>query len=1042
MRGFATVVPCLLFGFLGTTHVRAATGVPVWRLSVTALPTNLSPGAGGSPQGYVVFATNVGGADSDGEIVIADELPMGLSLLPGDCEANGQLVRCSHDEVVHPGEFVTAFIQVSVDPALAGDRIENTVTLEGGGGAAVAASVETQVGASAPAFGFLAGASGLAGVLNAPDGTAVTRAGSTPSQLTIGFGFPTASAGSQAVNAGDPRDVAVDLPPGLAFDPAAVPRCGEGQLMRGACPPASEIGRADVVIILPGGSEVVVEGGPLYNMVPPPGFASNFGFESGANGFREHLLGSIRAGEYGLSAEADDILAKYLIAKVQLQLWGYPPDPVHDALRGGPTEPLPRPLITLPSACGPLGLAGHTDSWQALGSFVSRATAMEDLGGNALEVEDCSRLEFAPTLSVRPTTQTADSPGGLDLKVDVPQRISPNGATTSSLRDVTVVLAPGLVINPAAADGLTACTLSEVGLVSAVGRAQAQFDSARAECPDSSKLGLIEASTPLLQDEVEGGGLAAHPLKGGIYLAQPRQNPFGSEFALYGVIEDAETGTVAKLAGEVRANPLTGQLTTTLEELPQLPFEEFKLEFFEGPRGLFRTPATCGVAASRGTFTPWSGTSPVPAEGRFSILSGPGGGECVATTGGLPNAPRLTAGTTAPVAGAYKPFILDLSRADGSQEFGALNLMLPTGLTAKLAGVASCSDAALAAARGKTGAEEQANPSCPGPSQVGRVVVALGAGSHPFQAGGKVYLAGPYKGAPLSLAAVTPAAIGPFDLGTVVVRAAVFVDPVTARVSVRSDSLPSVVGGVPLDIRSLRLELDKSGLIRNPTSCDPTAVDAEAMSVAGDIALIRSRFQVGNCGGLPFKPKPSLRLSAALRRNGHPALRATLRTNPSGAALAGATFMLPQTELLDLRHVPALCPRALAVGQCPSNSRLGSLRLESPLVEGSLDGPVYLRVPRRGLPGLEAEVSSGSLTFMLSGRTVSTGGHLGVRLESLPDIPLSGAVLNFAGGRRGILVNSRSLCRKRDRVTASFSAHNGMRRQVRTPVVVTGCKKP
>jgi hypothetical protein len=585
-----------------------------------------------------------------------------------------------------------------------------------------------------------------------------------------------------------------------------------------------------------------------------------------------------------------------------------------------------------------------------------------------------------------------------------------------------------MVINPAAAGGATVCSPAQVGLVSAVGEKTARFDGAPTTCPDASKLGTVEASTPLLQDEPEEGTLRPHPLTGSIYLAQPHQNPFGSLFALYAVIEDPERGIVVKLAGEVVADPSTGQLTATFDELPQLPFEEFKLDFFEGARAPLRTPALCGSYRSRGSMSPWSGTAPVGPESVFSISASPSGGTCATAPSQLPNSPRFGAGTAFPAAGRYSPFVLNISRNDGSQEFGALNVTLPAGLSGRLTGSSRCSDADL------TG-----GTSCPAASRIGHVVVDLGAGSSPYRAEGTVYLAGPYHGAPLSLAVVTPAVAGPFDLGTVVVRAAVSVDRATGQLSVKSDQLPRMLDGVPLDIRSLHLELDKPEVIRNPTSCEPGAVSAEEVSTLGQVAPLNSRFQVGDCAGLAFKPKLSLKLSGAIGRNGHPALRAALRTNPAGAALKDATFTLPSDELLDLRHLRRLCQRSEPVGQCPPQSRLGSLRLQTPLLEAPLEGPVYLRVPSRRLPDLAAEVHSGGLSFLLSGRTTNSGGKLGVSLESLPDIPISSAVLSLGGGRRGILVNSHSLCGKRGSAAASFTAHNGKRRRQQVSVQVAGC---
>jgi hypothetical protein len=994
---------------------------------VTAQPTNIVPNATGR-QGLLVVATNVGGADAKGGITLADVLPS--NLLPGSqeghCAALGRRITCTYAEVVHPGESIVTFIPVTVKGSPGAVR-PNVTTIVGGGAESATAAIETDVAAPPPSYGFLEGPSGLRGTLTDSEGVPVSRAGATPFEFVADLAFPTTMTGSELLGVGHPKDVAIDLPPGLALNPASVPRCRIVQLESEGCRPASQVGLIGIAEEDING-RITSNDVPLYNLVPPPGSASDFGFISVE--VVVNLLGSIRPGDYGLAAEAADVLAKTPVLGMQLQLWGDPSDPAHDAARGEASAPLGEPLMTLPGACGPLELGARTDSWEDPGSLISRSVPIQGFDGAPLEVEGCSGLEFQPTLSVQPTTAVADNPAGLQVKAEVPQRFDPEGSTTSSLRRATVRLPSGLVINPASASGIATCSPAQIGLVSSIGEPDARFDGAAATCPDASKLGTVEALTPLLQDESEGGTLRPRPLAGAIYLAQPYQNPFGSLFAPYAVIEDPERGIVVKLAGEVVADPLTGQLTTTFGEIPQLPFEEFKVDFFGGPRAPLRTPAVCGSYLSHAPMSPWSGTPPVDAESRFSIAASPSGGGCAASSGQLPNAPRFDAGTVLPAAARYSPFVLNLSRDDGSQELGALNVTLPAGLAGRLAGSSSCSDAVLAAAE----------PSCPVASRLGRVVVDLGAGPSPYRAEGTVYLAGPYRGAPLSLAVIAPAVAGPFDLGTVVVRAAVGVDPTTGQVTVKSDSLPTMLDGVPLDIRSVRLELDKGELIRNPTSCEPGAVDAEAISVRGQVASLKSHFQVGGCAALPFKPKLSLKMSGALRRNGHPALRAALHTDPSGAALRSAKFTMPAAELLDLRRVRELCPRGRPVGQCPGRSRLGSLRLQTPLLEAPLEGSVYLRVPSRRLPDLSAELHSGGLSFVLSGRTTSAGGRLGVSLESLPDIPISSAVLSLPGGRHGILVNSHSLCRKPGQVRASFSAHSGMRRESRVPVRVSGCR--
>jgi hypothetical protein len=1013
---------CLLL--IQPLAAQAAVANPAWWLTVSSQPTNLSPGRTGL-QGLLLTATNLGGADTDGPVELTAALPVGLEAgaLEEGCEARGRRVRCLVERVLHPGETLVRLVPVSVDASTTGP-IVSMATVAGGGAETARARTDTDVGAAPPSFGFVSGSAGLASVLSDASGGPATRAGSTPYEFLANLGFPTEPIGSELAVVGHPRDVSVDLPQGLALDPSVVPRCQTVQLESFSCPPGSQVGLIGVSIKID--TEFGFEQIPLYSVVPPPGSPSSLGFT--LEGAVVLLNGSVRADDFGLSAGAADLLAKYGVAGLQLQLWGDPSDPSHDAVRGGSVAPSNRPLMTLPSACGPLAFGALTDSWENPGAFVSRSLPIEGPAGDALAVEGCSALAFEPTLTAQPTTSAADSPSGLGLNVVVPQRIDIGGSKSSGLHVASVSLPPGLVVNPSAAGGVASCTPTQIGLVTQVGRPDARFDAAPVACPDASKLGTLEVTTPLLQDAPAGS----------IYLAQPRQNPFGSLFALYAVVEEPRAGILIKLAGRVATDPATGQVTATFDQVPQLPFEEFKLDFFAGPGASLRTPPVCGSYDSDARLAPWSGTAAVSIASSFSIATSPAG-TCANAPGRLPNAPRFDAGTTSTVAGRYSSFVLDLSRGDGSQELGGLEANLPEGLIGRAAGSATCSDAALAAAAARSGSDEKASPACPEGSRIGRALVDLGAGPNPYEVEGQIYLAGPYEGAPLSLAVVTPALAGPFDLGTVVVRAAVLVDPMTGRLTVRSDPLPRILDGVPLDIRSVRLEIDKAGFVRNPTSCEPMAITGSATSTLGQAAPLSARFQVGECAALAFKPKLSLRFSGAVRRGGHPTLRAALRADPEGAALKSASFALPSGQLLDLKHLRVLCPREAPPARCPGSSRLGSVRLYSPALEAPLEGPVYALVPRHGLPGIAAEVRSGAFRFLLRGRATAANGRLGMTLEALPDIPLSRAILSLAGGRRGILVNSVSLCRRVGPATAAFSAHDGARRRLRVRTHARGC---
>jgi hypothetical protein len=512
---------------------------------------------------------------------------------------------------------------------------------------------------------------------------------------------------------------------------------------------------------------------------------------------------------------------------------------------------------------------------------------------------------------------------------------------------------------------------------------------------------------------------------------------------------------VVKLAAEVQIGK-DGQLTTTVEESPQVPFEDFKLDFFGGARAPLRTPSTCDSNPSTtaadpyettSSLTPWSAPEsgpPATPSDPYKIEAGPNGHPCANTEAAKPNAPAFEAGTEKPLASAFSPFTLHLHREDGSQNFSALNVNLPPGLIGKLAGVGECTDAQLAAAASKTGAAEQASPSCPASSRIGTVNVGAGAGPSPFNAGGVAYLAGPYKGAPLSVAIITPALAGPFDLGTVVVRNALHIDPETAQVSVVSDPIPTSLQGIQLDIRSIDVNLDRPQFTLNPTNCERFAVSGEEISSQGNAASLTSPFQVGECSKLGFKPKLSLRLSGKTKRTGHPALRARLSYPQKGAYanIARAQVTLPHSEFLDQAHIGTVCTRVqFAANACPAASIYGHARAVTPLLDQPLEGNVYLRSSSNKLPDLVAALG-GQINVDLDGR-IDTGKGGGIRntFSVVPDAPVSKFVLSMQGGKRGLLVNSENLCgpHAKTHALAHFVAQNGKVSDT-TPLIANSCK--
>jgi len=542
-----------------------------------------------------------------------------------------------------------------------------------------------------------------------------------------------------------------------------------------------------------------------------------------------------------------------------------------------------------------------------------------------------------------------------------------------------------------------------------------QFSPSPAACPEAAKIGTVRIDSPAVLD---------HPLSGDVYLATPGRNPFGSLLAIYIAVDDPATGIVLKLPGKVEADPRTGQLSATFAETPQLPFEDLRLELFKGTAAPLRTPVACGTYPVETTMTPWSapeGAIRRPKDS-FAVVQGAGAGPCAASAAAAPDATKFEAGTVEPSAGAYSPFTLRLSRPDGAREPAGIDTTLPEGLLAKLVGVSQCPDGALALAAAHSGAQEQASPSCPVSARVGSVAIAAGAGPTPYNLAGAVYLAGPYKGAPLSLAVVTPTLAGPFDLGTVVLRVALSVDPRTTRVHAVSDPLPTTLQGIGTDLRSVALTLD-GGFVKNPTSCNPLAF-------AGAVPAQSAHFQVGDCGKLSFKPKLALALTGGTKAHNHPALKATLSFPVKGnsANLATASLTLPKALGLDKAHLK-------------SGGVIGSAKASTPLLANPLQGPVFLRRGRGKQPAELVADLGGAIDVDLAGRLRATkAGVARVEFEELPDAPISDFVLNINGGKKGLLENATNLCAASQRAAAVVDGQNAVTSETR-PVISASCKK-
>lgn len=836
------------------------------------------------------------------------------------------------------------------------------------------------------------------------------------------------------------KDLSVTVPPGLIGNPNNFPQCTSAQLEEKECPIDSQIGITEVsVYLLSTFSE------PVYLMKAPASgdVVARFGFIAGVYPTVFDVRLKPEAG-YGLEAKLEGANASAQLVRAVTTLWGLPADPIHDAQRltseeaffheippgGGRASGLkPAPFMTNPTRCD----AAHeitvsTDSYQ-----LPEVSSMMSAPFPA--ITGCGKVPFSPTFSLSPTTSSADSPSGIDAALSLDQQglIDSGSLASADLKKATVTLPQGLVLNPASAAGLGACSELQVGLIS---ESPIRFNADPPSCPESAKVGTVEIKTPVLPE----------PVQGSLYLASQGENPFHTLLSGYLVAQGE--GVIVKLAGRFDVNPESGQITAIFDENPEQPFEQLKLHFKGGAQGVLTTPDRCGTYSTQTILSPWSAANPFnpspdevsESSSPFAITGGPIGGPC---PNGAVSA-KLSAGTADPAAGAYSPFAMRLTRPDGTPRLQSLELSLPTGLTGKLAGIPYCPDSAIetAGALGQPGqgAIELASPSCPVSSEVGTVTAGAGSGPDPiFVSTGKVYLAGPYKGAPLSLAIVTPAVTGPFDLGNVVVRAALNVDPFTARVTAVSDPLPTILNGIQLDLRDLRVRFDRPNFTLNPTSCAPKFFEGTVFADSGASASLSESFQAVSCASLEFKPRLKLGLDGATKRAGHPALRAVLTypKNGSYANIGAVQVSLPHSEFLDQGNLNKICTQPELRSQaCPKSSIYGRAKAWTSLLDKPLQGPVYLAVGfGYKLPALVAELD-GQIRVLLVGK-VDTDPQHGIRstFKAVPDAPVSRFVLTMKGGRKyGLLENSEDICRKAQKANVRFNAQNGEVDQARISI--------
>ncbi len=906
------------------------------------------------------------------------------------------------------------------------------------------------------------------------DGSPATEAGSHPFAFHTNFDVKTmvlTFAGEKfEVPDEEFKDLEVNLPTGLAGTPTPVPRCTDAEFLdaeslENACPDSTAVGSVEIAAgttaIHPGEEPYEatnLPAVPVYNLVPPPGVASKIGFTyiTGLNVTIEN--GVNPAPPYNLQGHVTNISQGALFYGSRLTLWGVPANPAHDEDRGhcAPLSTgkkcevgLPEvPFLTLPTSCnGQLSMLFEADSWQHPGAWVGPVSA------SAAALGGCEKLGFAPTIAAKPTTLAAQSPSGLDFSLDVEDEglTSSGGHSDSDIEKTVVTLPRGMSVNPSQAEGLLACSEAQLERESA-------FSVPGAGCPQASKIGTIEIETPLLKETI---------LKGSLFVATPYQNKVGSLIALYVVIKDPGLGIFIVQPIKVEPDPRTGQLISTAEDMPQLPFSHFRLHFREGARSPLISPPGCGAFQTEAQLYPWSGNPPVSSTSSFQIISGPNGAPCPA--GAAPFHPGFQAGTVSNAAGRYSPFYMRLTRADGEQDMTKFSAVLPPGVVGKVAGIPYCPEAGIARAKSRQGvhggAEELADPSCPAASRIGRTVGGAGVGSQLTYVPGFLYLAGPFHGDPLSVVSVTPAVAGPFDAGTVVVRVALTLNPRTGEAEAdgsASDPIPHILKGIPLNVRDLRVYADRPEFTLNATSCEGER--ARATLWGGGTALeplpespvaLAARYQAAGCARLGFKPQLSLRLKGGTKRAEFPGLHLVFRPRHGDANLAHLALRLPHSEFIEQGHIRTICTRVqFAAGaghgaECPKGSVYGHAKVSTPLLSEPLTGPIYLRSSSHNLPDVVLALQgppSLPIHIEVDTRIDSVHGGLRAIAAGLPDAPVSRAVVDMQGGQKGLFVNSTNLCLRENRAHVDLLGQNGRSSLAKPPLQVRcggkGRKRP
>jgi hypothetical protein len=1053
----------------------------------------ITPGKQAVPDGEIyVTAENLGDANVDGakaKVQFKDVLPAGLKAtavvgtkpfkegdfhqresIPCTLEekAGVQSVSCTLGEALAPFDLLELRIAVEIEPGAKTGEL-NEVSVSGGGAAALSLKRPITISDAPVPFGV----ENYEMSLEEEGGAPIAQAGAHPFQLStsitlnqladiapfqiIGF-KPEVSAPALA------KDLNFKLPPGLIGNATAIPQCTTAQFFEtvegkeNRCPASTAVGVAVATVQEPAFAGTVTVTEPIFNLEPRVGEPARFGFYVVIANSPVFIDTAVRTGsDYGVTVSVSNITQTAAFLSSEATFWGVPGDPRHDSQRGwgciyearGATvnqpctpseEAHPKPFLSLPSSCRALSTSVQGDSWASPGSFFAFTGAFEP----AASLKNCDRLQFAPEIKVAPDSQEASKPSGLSVDVHVPQEVNENaqGLASSNVKTITVAFPQGVTLNPSAADGLEACSEDQVGLLAGLGAQEELLFTPtlpEAFCPDASKIGTVAIKSPLLPkgQVVEGSLYLANPAPNG----EAGRNPFNSLLGMYIIAKDPVSGTLVKLPGKATLDQSTGQITSVFDNSPQLAFEDAEIHLFGGERAPLATPSHCGTYTTTATFAPWSGTPPVSSSSSFQITSGPNGSPCPPAS--LPFSPNINAGTTNINAGSFSPLSTTINREDGNQQIQAVQLHMPPGLSGILRGVELCPEANANAG------------TCGANSLIGHTIVSVGIGGDPFSVtGGQVFLTESYKGAPFGLSILNPAVAGPFDLGKVIVRAKVQVDPHTAALTVTTDesgpyAIPHILDGIPLQIKHVNVLIDRPGFTFNPTSCGPLQLTGAIQSAEGAQAPVSSSFQVANCAKLKFAPRFSVSTAGKTSKKNGASLKVKLSypNAPAGtyANVAKVKVSLPKQLPSRLTTIQKACTSQVFdqnPANCPADSILGQAKVITPLLPVALTGPAYfVSHAAEAFPDLTIVLKGYGVTVDLIGNTQIKNGITTTTFKATPDVPFNSFELSLPEGPHSALAANANLCKSKLTMPSEFTAQNGALFTQQTKIAVAGCPK-